>query len=125
MASCRDGEEVVQAVRRNRPDVLVLDMRMPRTDGLTVLREMRREHLDTRVVLLTAALDGDEMLEALLAADLQRESRAEAVRGWRRGPGAEDEELGHGSPPGRWRRTLLAGPAFLDNSRGLPGMKDP
>jgi DNA-binding NarL/FixJ family response regulator len=64
-ARCRDGEEAVQAVRRHRPDVLVLDLRMPRLDGLGVLRALRDETNPPRVVVLTAAVDEDEVLEAL------------------------------------------------------------
>lgn len=65
VARCRNGCEVVRAVRERRPDVVVLDIRMPDLDGLGVLRELRREGLSTRVVLLTAALDEDEVLEAI------------------------------------------------------------
>jgi DNA-binding NarL/FixJ family response regulator len=64
-ARCVNGEETLQAVRQYRPDVLVLDLHMPGKDGLAVLREMRQETLPTRVVLLTAALDEDDVLEAL------------------------------------------------------------
>lgn len=59
------GEETLQAVRQHRPDVLVQDIRMPVKDGLTVLREMQREKLATKVVILTAALNGNEALEAI------------------------------------------------------------
>lgn len=65
LARCRDGEETLRAVRQHRPDVLILDIRMPGKDGLEVLRELHRERLPTRVVLLTAGLDEDEVLEAV------------------------------------------------------------
>ena len=64
-ARCRDGEEALCEVRARRPDVLVLDVRMPRRDGLEVLRAIRLEGLTTRVVLLTAALEEEELVEAL------------------------------------------------------------
>jgi DNA-binding NarL/FixJ family response regulator len=48
-----------------RPDVLVLDIRMPRCDGLEVLRTIRGEALPTRVVVLTADLEEAQLLEAL------------------------------------------------------------
>jgi DNA-binding NarL/FixJ family response regulator len=60
-----DGVEALQAVRKHRPDVLVLDIRMPGKDGLEVAREMRKEKLPTRIVLLTAVLDEGELLEAI------------------------------------------------------------
>ena len=65
VARCLDGEEAVKAVRKHKPDVLVLDIRMPGTDGLSLLREMKKAKLSTRVVLLTGALDEDELAEAV------------------------------------------------------------
>lgn len=65
VARCLDGEEALRAVRAHRPDVVVLDIRMPVRDGLSVLREMKKEKLPTRAVLLTAALDEDELAEAV------------------------------------------------------------
>ncbi len=65
LARCRDGDETLQAVRKYRPDVLLLDIRMPGKSGLAVLREMKREKLPTRVVLLTGAIDENEALEAM------------------------------------------------------------
>ncbi len=62
---CRDGQETLDAVRRHRPDILVLDIRMPGKDGLAVIREMQKEAIPTRVVLLTAAIDDEEVLEAV------------------------------------------------------------
>ncbi len=65
VARCRDGEEALREVRAQRPDVLVLDVRMPRMDGLAVLRTVRQEGLATRVVLLTAAVEEEQLVEAL------------------------------------------------------------
>lgn len=65
LACCRNGDETLRAVRQYRPDILILDLAMPGKDGLAVLRELQREELPTRVVLLTAALDEDDTLEAL------------------------------------------------------------
>jgi len=62
---CVSGEEALRAVEVHRPDVLVLDIRLPDLDGLAVLRELRRRRRLTRVVILTAALNEDEMLEAV------------------------------------------------------------
>jgi DNA-binding NarL/FixJ family response regulator len=65
LAGCANVEETLQAVRHHQPDVLILDLRMPDTGGLTVLRRMQAEQLPTRVVLLTGVADEDEMLEAI------------------------------------------------------------
>src|SRR6059036_2816786 len=65
VARCINGEETLVAVRRHRPDILILDLRMPRGDGLEILRTLRGEKLPTKVVLLAAALEEDEILDAL------------------------------------------------------------
>jgi DNA-binding NarL/FixJ family response regulator len=65
LSRCTNGSETMQAVHRHRPDVLVLDIRMPGKDGLEIAREMRKEKLPTRVVFLTAELDEKELLEAI------------------------------------------------------------
>ncbi|HJT17879.1 MAG TPA: response regulator transcription factor, partial [Thermoanaerobaculia bacterium] len=53
------------AVRQHKPHILVLDIRMPNGDGLWVLKQVHTEKLQTRVVLLTAVLDEDEVLDAM------------------------------------------------------------
>src|SRR5688572_28826286 len=62
---CVDGIETLRAVGKHKPDVLILDLRMPRADGVTVLRQMRMEHLTTQVVILAAVVDDDALLEAI------------------------------------------------------------
>ena len=51
-----DGEESLELARRVRPDVVILDMMMPRRSGLEVLSALRQEEelADTRVIVLTA-----------------------------------------------------------------------
>lgn len=65
VARSRDGEETLRALQVHRPDVLVLDIRMPRGDGLDVLRGLEAGGLLTRVVLLTADLGEEQLVEAL------------------------------------------------------------
>ncbi|OGB88272.1 MAG: DNA-binding response regulator [candidate division NC10 bacterium RIFCSPLOWO2_12_FULL_66_18] len=65
LARCVNGEETIQAVRQHRPDILILDIRMPGKDGLAVLREVKKDSLPTRAVLLTVGLDEDDLLEAI------------------------------------------------------------
>ena len=64
LARALNGDEALRFVRHFRPDILLLDLRMPGKDGLTVLREMIGEQLPTRAVVLTA-VDGDDVLEAI------------------------------------------------------------
>jgi DNA-binding NarL/FixJ family response regulator len=65
VSSCEDGVRAIEAVRTHRPDVLVLDLKMPGKNGLDVLGALAAEGLDCRTVLLTAALGDDEAVDAL------------------------------------------------------------
>jgi len=65
VARCRDGEEVLARIREAAPDLLILDLRMPKLDGLAVLSAIRREGLPTRVLLLTAAVETSQISAAL------------------------------------------------------------
>jgi len=65
LASCTCGADALKAVRRHRPDVLVVDLRMPDMSGLDVLRELAREGLTTRSVLMAAAMYDGEILDSL------------------------------------------------------------
>ena len=65
VARCLNGDEALKAIRRHRPDILVLDIQMPAKDGLLVLREMRKEKLPTRVVILTATLNEEGLTEVV------------------------------------------------------------
>jgi DNA-binding NarL/FixJ family response regulator len=64
VACCNSGAQAVEAIRSLKPDMLILDLRMPGKDGLAVLREMRRDGLSTPVIVLTA-VEGDDVLEAI------------------------------------------------------------
>jgi DNA-binding NarL/FixJ family response regulator len=52
LARCADAHEAVRAVSAYRPDILVLDQDMPGMDGVAIVKHLRREHRETRVVLL-------------------------------------------------------------------------
>lgn len=65
VAKCRDGEAALEAVLLHHPDALVLDVRMPRRNGLDVLRALAATDLRIRAVLLTAAIDEAELTEAV------------------------------------------------------------
>lgn len=56
--------EAVAAVRRLRPDVLLIDLGFPEGSGLDAAREVRRTYPETRVVILTASEDPGSLLEA-------------------------------------------------------------
>ncbi len=65
MARCADGEEALHAVRKHKPDILILDIRMPGKGGLVALQALRNEKLPTRVVILTGGVDEEEVAEAI------------------------------------------------------------
>jgi DNA-binding NarL/FixJ family response regulator len=52
-ADVANGREVVTAAREHRPDVLVMDIRMPVMDGIAATREITASSLPTRVLVLT------------------------------------------------------------------------
>jgi len=62
---CTSGHAALAGVRTHRPDVLVLDLRMPEGNGLDVLRAIAAEKLECRTVLLTATVSDDEVMEAV------------------------------------------------------------
>ncbi len=50
-----DGRKGLELFRRERPDVIILDLKMPHIDGLTVLRQIRSLDLQKPVIVLTGA----------------------------------------------------------------------
>ncbi|TDU84508.1 LuxR family two component transcriptional regulator [Kribbella voronezhensis] len=65
VAEAADGIEAVEAVHRHRPDVAVLDIRMPRLDGLAAGAEIKRTSPDTAVVMLTTFSEDAYIAKAL------------------------------------------------------------
>jgi DNA-binding NarL/FixJ family response regulator len=59
------GPEAVEQTRLLRPDIVLMDLKMPGGDGLYATRLIRAEMPDTRIVMLTAFDDDDGLLEAL------------------------------------------------------------
>lgn len=70
LAAVADPEALLAAVREHRPDLAVLDLRMPQTDGLSLLRRMRAEGLDTPALILTMS-DSESDLSAALRAGVR------------------------------------------------------
>ena len=62
-----DGREAVAAAERERPDVVVMDLVMPRLDGVQAMRELRARVPRARVIVLTSFLDDDRLLPAIRA----------------------------------------------------------
>jgi DNA-binding NarL/FixJ family response regulator len=62
-----DGEEAVAAAVRLAPDVVLMDLVMPRLDGAEAIRRIRERGLAARVVVLTTFLDDDKLFAAVRA----------------------------------------------------------
>ena len=60
-----DGVEAVNLARQLKPEILLLDLAMPRRPGLEALRELSSDPASVRVILLTAAAEKDQIVEAL------------------------------------------------------------
>jgi two-component system nitrate/nitrite response regulator NarL len=60
-----DGREAIRLASELRPDVMLLDLRMPVTSGLQVLREIARIRLPIHTLLLTAEIGESDVVEAL------------------------------------------------------------
>jgi two-component system nitrate/nitrite response regulator NarL len=65
VAEASDGKEAVALARRHKPDVLLLDLAMPRVPGMEVLRELADDELAMYTILLTAAIQPLEVTYAL------------------------------------------------------------
>jgi two-component system, NarL family, response regulator LiaR len=82
-----DGEEALEAAARLDPDVILMDLVMPRLDGVGAMRALRERLSRSRVIVLTSFLDDDKLLPALRAGaagyllkDAEPEQLVRAVR---------------------------------------------
>ena len=62
-----DGREALELCRRLRPDLVLMDVRMPVMDGIAAARAIKREFPQTVVLFLTAQVDPDHLAEAIRA----------------------------------------------------------
>ena len=62
-----DGAEAVQLAAAHRPDVILMDLRMPGTDGITATADLRERQPAARVLVLTTYADQDAIVPALRA----------------------------------------------------------
>ena len=65
-----DGVEAVQKACSLRPDVILLDMVMPRMDGLEAINEIKRECPEARILVLTSFSDDEKVFPAIKAGAL-------------------------------------------------------
>ena len=62
-----DGEQAVMQAEALRPDVVLMDLVMPRLDGVGAMRELRRRLPETRVIVLTSFAEDERLLPAIQA----------------------------------------------------------
>lgn len=67
VGAAKDGEEAVALVAELGPDVVLMDLRMPRCDGVEATRLIRTRHPETQVVVLTTYADDESLFAALRA----------------------------------------------------------
>ncbi|MFI0777220.1 response regulator [Streptomyces sp. NPDC021212] len=67
VGSAGDGEEALRLVAELAPDIVLMDLRMPRCDGVEATRRVCAEHPGTKVVVLTTYADDDSLFPALRA----------------------------------------------------------
>ncbi len=82
-----DGQEALAVCRREDPDLVLMDVRMPRMDGLSATRAIKQRYPRTSVLILTVHENQDYMLEAIRAGasgyvlkDSPQEQLATAIR---------------------------------------------
>jgi two-component system, NarL family, response regulator LiaR len=67
VAEAADGEEALAAAERTGPDVALVDLVMPRLDGIETIRRLHERSPGTRVIVLTSFLDDDKIFPAVRA----------------------------------------------------------
>jgi two-component system, NarL family, nitrate/nitrite response regulator NarL len=84
---CEDGARALDGIRAERPDVAVLDLRLPVLTAREVLAQLAEEKLSTRVLILSAHLEGEAIVECLelgatgyMAKDATRADILDAIR---------------------------------------------
>ncbi|MBI4639821.1 MAG: response regulator transcription factor [Candidatus Tectomicrobia bacterium] len=116
-----DGQEAIAKVRELRPDLVFMDIKMPRINGLEATRAIKAEFPNIKVVILTVSDDEQDLFEAIksgaegyLLKNLREEELAELVGQLRRGEPTMSPGLA---------RKLLREFARLKTAERSPGME--
>jgi DNA-binding NarL/FixJ family response regulator len=100
VAEAANGRQAVDLWRKHHPDVTLLDLRMPKLDGVGVIDEIRKEDTSARIVILTTYDTDNEIYRAIKAGakgyllkDARREELLECIRKVNRGDTCIPQEL--------------------------------
>ena len=83
VGEAQNGVECIKLLTKLRPDILLLDLRMPDKDGLAVLEEVNFDTLPTRVVVLTKSSESGPRREKPLLSDREKEIVQLVAQGFR------------------------------------------
>jgi two-component system, NarL family, response regulator DevR len=119
------GRDVPALIDRTRPDIVLLDVRLPDMSGVDVCRQVTRSHPDVKVIMLTTFVDPDLVDECIdagargyLVKDVRGMSLKENVRAVSRGQAVLAPEVAGGILDRvRDRRSAEAGPPALSQSQ--------
>jgi DNA-binding NarL/FixJ family response regulator len=119
VGAAADGEEAVRLVDEHGADVILMDLRMPRLDGVAATRRIRADHPATQVVVLTTYAEDADILTALgagalgyLTKDAGRAQIAHAIRAAAAGQAVLDSAV---------QQRLLAAASATSGSAPVPG----
>lgn len=65
VAEVEDGKKVLENFRKHKPDVVLLDLRLPGMDGIQVIKALRQESPNARIVVLSSYGGGDDVTQAI------------------------------------------------------------
>ena len=77
-----DGVEAVGMAEESRPDVIVMDVMMPKKDGVEACRDILDRLPKTKVLMLTASTEDDAVIEAVAAGHRVLFRNIQAARNW-------------------------------------------
>src|SRR3954468_23173046 len=67
VADVENGAEAIKAYRKHRPDIVILDLRLPGLSGVETLRALREEFKSARVLIFSSFAKGEEIYQAMRA----------------------------------------------------------
>jgi NarL family two-component system response regulator LiaR len=135
VAEAADGEEAVEAAARLEPDVVLMDLVMPGTDGVEAIRRLRERGVPSRVIVLTSFVDDDKLFPAVRAGaagyllkDVQPQELVNAIRAVHAGESPVDPavagrllaEVADSAPGPRQPLTAREREVLVLVARGLP-----